>query len=153
MKKEIVNETRTVQVIKYIASDGKAFDDEDACSDYESVLAQDEKWRQITFKYSTGCKGAPLDYEDYDSDKDEVFWFKLESKDEYDDFKELSDVLVNDWNPIKEPMSYPAFICLIRAEDNAIYNAGYLSDSINYVKIFLSQFKIEASFKREGVVL
>ena len=147
---EIKTKERTI-IVKdhyYVARDGKEFDSASACKGYEKSLDTKEVLKKLD-KYMVPEleNQIPLHDDASYSDYPTYTWFKVNSKEEFED---LTDML-KDGTGMPEPESYPAYLCYETENDFEGYAEDFSSSleyCINGAKAFFDRFGFDVEFKR-----
>lgn len=121
---EIIKEIKTMYVTKYKAADGKTFNTEQECADYEKqYLEQEAIYKAIE------CKNIYDPFALWDSEPDVSQLYILKNKADYEALKAHYMDGVDYW---EEPKNYPTVIAVFSKD---CYSMGYVIDK-DRVKYF-----------------
>ena len=140
----IENRTKTITntYTVYIALDGKEFDDEKKCIEYEKKLDKlDNAISSLRiYEYNNYL---PITNSDEWRDCD-VHWFRVNNEDDYAAIYDYYDShSTTDY--FREPTSYPTLMCVIDYYDYG--DVYYMSEIIETVKLFFKDFGMNVDIK------
>ena len=127
---------RTIKVEKYVASDGKVFEDRLECEEYEKyALAKTEYEKIKHLRVSELDDLIPLNFDASYSEWSHYEWYKVENDSQLDAIETYYDVSISSQN-------YPTYIC-VETEDDERNGTPYvttLQDCIDISKAFFDRF-------------
>jgi hypothetical protein len=132
----------TTHVQVYEAFDGKQFNTEEECVEYENKANKELQARNKAEMLIVLRDYIPPGTTDID-DNSYIAWYKLENEDEF-------ELLYAAFDEIDEPKEYPALICV--ESGYGWYNGYDLACSIRYVKELFGKlgFDVSIELKKEG---
>lgn len=150
MRKETRKEERVVtsNYTVYIADDGKEFDDERKCKEYEKkckLRVIEPKFEAMKIKELNGI--APLTENEEFPERD-FWWFNLNTEEDYDLIVNYYDALNYDLDYMGEPDTYPTTVCVM--ESDSYVETVYLNDIMTMTKWFFGKFGYKVDIKKKG---
>ncbi|NLZ54221.1 MAG: hypothetical protein GX892_13960 [Thermoanaerobacteraceae bacterium] len=144
MKKVV--KTITKEVVFYVASDGKEFENKLDCQDYEFEMEYERKVREANhLKYDANKFDWPS-MADPHSDH-EYLWFRVENKKDLTTFcnsYEGYNLRLRNVDLVEGHVTYPDYICLVDYPNGGGDPAWFtLSEMLEQAKAFLSQFQLD----------
>ena len=149
MRKETRTEERVVKsnYTVYIADDGKEFDNERKCLNYEHDIAEEKAREAIQHLVLENITVSPLTI--YDDFRDVgTTWYKVETENDFKLIQEYCDLAYGDYYG-PNIKSYPTTVCIVDSDD--WYEAYTLDQLMEQTKEFFGVFGMNVNFDVYGM--
>ena len=132
---------RTVQREIWVANNGREFDNEQACVEYEEKLEVAESTLdKIEFLKDV----VPHTFSPYDDIH--YTWYKANSP---EDIKAIEETINVDWISLNNITSFPEYVCVETDYDDERYTETTLTKLMEEYAQFLKTFGVEVIYKTE----
>lgn len=142
-RKEKVEKKYTV----YIADDGKEFDSESKCREYENSIGRKNMKELEPFMVKELKEMIPIHFSAEYSEMCYYTWFKANNKEEFDKINKILD------NVFDEPNEYPYYMCVETESEFEGFISDYYTQLPEYKNItrnFWGKLGYELEFKKKG---